>query len=104
VSVESDQPSGLLPHRALALLRLAGVVFVCGVASCEALCCVPVTILLGCVVSSMCRADLRAMREGAMDPRGQQLTRQALLLGIAGAFLSAGGAMVAVHKFGRLVM
>jgi hypothetical protein len=92
----------LLPHRAPLLLRLGAGALTCGLASCFVPCFCPVAVILGCLVGLMARADLRAMQEGEMDPEGRVDTRQALLLGVAGALLSPGGVvLVATYMIGH---
>lgn len=62
------------PHRGAAILTLGilgiCVIFVCGI----------IAWVLG-------RADLKAMAEGRMDPRGEGLTRAGVICGIVGTCL-----------------
>jgi hypothetical protein len=67
---------GQLPHRGPALLALG---IACLVLTLINLACGP----LGFIAWFMAASDLKAMREGRMDPDGRGLTRAGQILGIA---------------------
>jgi hypothetical protein len=92
-----------LPHRGQMLSTLGNITLVAGALS---LCLMGIGVLLalplGIAVLFMAQSDLAQMRQGIMDPQGQQMTETARASAIGGLILSlifaAGyGAMVLTH-------
>ena len=68
------------PHHAVLVLVMGALSLLSFIPCCITLPCGPIAWILGA-------SDLRAMRQGQMDPEGERLTRAGMILGIIGTVI-----------------
>lgn len=73
-------PQRYAPHHGVLVLVIGTLSLLSFIPCCITLPCGPIAWILGA-------SDLRAMRQGQMDPEGERLTRAGLILGIIGTVL-----------------